>query len=215
MSTNRQRTSARKDAQVVVVPTLTGKPSASFAKKINQIVLRGFRNKETPEQVAQRFLQELRLAGAKNLRRGRGIGPLTLSTQALCNSFKLEILDGVHLAADTYKIALYTSSATLSKSTTVYTTTGEVAAGGGYTAGGQNLSGRSAALDGDTAVLDFADAQWAASTITARSALIYNSTRSNKAVAVLDFGSDIVSTNGNFNVVFPAATAAAGLIRIA
>jgi hypothetical protein len=135
-------------------------------------------------------------------------------TQALCNSYKKEALEGVHLAADTYKIALYTSTATLSKTTTVYSATNEVS-GTGYVAGGAALVGFAAALDGDVAILDFTtNPVWAAATITARGALVYNSTRSNKAVCVLDFVSDIISTNGAFTVTFPAAAAATALIRI-
>ena len=135
-------------------------------------------------------------------------------TAALCNSYKQEILQGVHEAGDTYKIALFTSSATLSKATTAYSTSNEVT-GTGYTAGGATLASFAVTLDTDTAILDFADATWPTSTITARGALIYNSTQSNKAVAVLDFGSDITSTAATFTVAFPTASAAAGLIRIA
>lgn len=133
-------------------------------------------------------------------------------TQALCNSFKVEVLDGVHLAADTYKIALYTSVATLSKATTAYAATNEVS-GAGYTPGGVTLAGRSVVLDTDTAILDFSDPQWTSATITARGALIYNASKSNKAVAVLDFGQDITSTNGLFTVALPAPAAATALLR--
>lgn len=132
---------------------------------------------------------------------------------AICTSYKQEVMQGVHEAADTYKIALYTSAASLGASTTAYTATNEVS-GTGYTAGGATLSGVSVTVDGTTAVLDFTDPTWANSTITARGALIYNSTQGNKAVAVLDFGADISSTNDTFTVTFPAATAAAGLVRI-
>ena len=136
-------------------------------------------------------------------------------TAAICNSFKQEILQGVHEAADTYKIALYPSTATLSKATTVYSSTGEVANGNGYTTGGATLAGFSVTLDGDTAILDWTtDPSWAAATITARGALIYNATQGDKAVAVLDFGSDIASTAGTFTVTLPAPAAATGLIRI-
>lgn len=136
-------------------------------------------------------------------------------TQAFCNSFKQEVLQGVHVSTDVYKIALYTSVATLSKSTTAYSATNEVS-GAGYTAGGATLSGFTTGLDTDTAYIDWTtDPSWPAATITARGALIYNSTRSNKAVAVLDFGSDIVSTNGTFSATLPAAAAATALIRIA
>lgn len=136
-------------------------------------------------------------------------------TAGLCNSYKQELLNGTHTNADTYKIALYTSAATLSAATTVYSATNEVS-GTGYTAGGQTLIGFATVLDTGTAVLDFTtDPSWASATITARGALIYNSSKTNKAVAVLDFGSDITSTNGTFTVTLPAATAAAGLVRIA
>lgn len=137
-------------------------------------------------------------------------------TAAFCNSFKQEILAMTpHTAADTFKIALFTSSATLSKATTAYATTNEVV-GTGYTAGGATLAGFSATLDTDTAILDWTtDPTWATSTITARGALIYNASRSDKALAVLDFGGDITSTAGTFTVTLPAAAAATGLIRIA
>jgi hypothetical protein len=138
-------------------------------------------------------------------------------TAAFCNSFKQELLAMTpHTAADTYKIALFTSAATLSKSTTAYAATNEVANGNGYTTGGATLSGFSVTLDTDTAILDWTvDPTWAASTITARGALIYNSSRSNKACLVLDFGSDITSTADTFTVTLPAPAAATGLGRIA
>lgn len=136
-------------------------------------------------------------------------------TSAICNSFKQELFSGTHTSAHTYKIALYTSSATLGASTTAYSATNEVANGNGYTTGGASLASFATSLDGSTAILDFADPSWSASTITARGALIYNSSASNKAVAVLDFGSDISSTSGTFSITFPAAAAATGLIRIA
>lgn len=120
-----------------------------------------------------------------------------------------------HTAADTFKIALYTSAATLSKSTTAYSATNEVS-GTGYTAGGATLAGFATSLDTDTAILDFTtDPTWSTATITARGAEIYNSSRSNKALCILDFGSDITSTAGTFTVTFPAAAAATGLMRIA
>jgi hypothetical protein len=135
-------------------------------------------------------------------------------TAAATNSFKQEILQGIHLAADVYKIALYVSAASLSKSTTVYSATNEVV-GAGYVAGGTTLVGFTVTLDTDTAILDWTtDPTWPAATITARGALIYNSTRSNKSVGVLDFLGDITSTNGLFTVTLPAPTAAAGLVRI-
>jgi|KBSMisStandDraft_5_1062788.scaffolds.fasta_scaffold23698_2 hypothetical protein len=138
-------------------------------------------------------------------------------TAAVCNSFKTELLAMTpHTAADVYKIALYTSAATLSKSTTAYSATNEVGNSGTYAAGGLTLVGFTASLDTDTAILDWTtDPQWTGATITARGALIYNSSRSNKALAVLDFGADITSTAGTFTVALPSPTAAAGLIRVA
>jgi hypothetical protein len=138
-------------------------------------------------------------------------------TAAVTNSFKQELLSMTpHTAADTYKIALYTSTATLSKATTAYSATNEVGNSGSYAAGGITLAGFSVTLDTDTAILDWTtDPTATTATITARGALIYNSSRSNKSVAVLDFGSDITSTNGTFTVALPAPTAAAGTVRIA
>jgi hypothetical protein len=133
-------------------------------------------------------------------------------TTAICNSYKQEILEGVHASTDTYKIALYTSSATLGAATTAYSATNEVE-GTGYTAGGINLTGYSSGLASSTAYITFSDAQWSNATITARGALIYNSSKSNKAVAVFDFGENITSTSGTFTVDFPTAGADA-LIRI-
>jgi len=136
-------------------------------------------------------------------------------TQAMCNSFKTELLGGTHdLDTDTIKIALFTSSATLGASTTAYSTSNEVS-GTGYTAGGNTLAGAAISLSGSTAIVDFTDTTWSSATITARGALIYNSSKSDKAIAVLDFGSDKSSTNGDFTVVFPAADASNAIIRIA
>mgnify|MGYP006869485285 CR=1 FL=1 len=134
--------------------------------------------------------------------------------QAIPTSFKAEILQGIHDGADTYKMALYTSAATLGAATTAYATTNEVT-GTGYTAGGVTLSGFNVSTSGTTAILDFTtDPSWANATITARGALIYNSSKSNKAVYVLDFGADISSTNGTFTVTLPTPDAANGLIRL-
>ena len=135
-------------------------------------------------------------------------------TAAVCNSYKQEILQGTHTSADTYKIALYTSAATLDATTTAYAATNEVS-GTGYTAGGATLSGFTVSGSGSTAWLDFTtDPTWAAATITARGALIYNSSKTNKAVAVLNFGSDVTSTASTFTVTFPTADAANALLRI-
>lgn len=134
-------------------------------------------------------------------------------TAAICNSYKQEILQGVHQSGDTYKIALFTSSAGLDKNTSSYSSSNE-ASGTGYSAGGQALSGFTVSISGDTAYIDWTtDPVWSSSTITARGALIYNSTRSNKAVAVLDFGADKTSTSGNFTVQLPAPGATA-VVRI-
>ncbi len=134
-------------------------------------------------------------------------------TTAVCNSYKKEILEGVHAAADTYKIALYTDTATLSAATTAYSSTNEVANGNGYTTGGATLSGLTTGLADGVAYITFSDASWSNATITARGCLIYNSSKSNKAVAAFDFGGNITSTNGTFTVDLPAAGATA-LIRI-
>jgi hypothetical protein len=138
-------------------------------------------------------------------------------TQTMCSSFKQQILLSEHdLDTDVIKIALYTSAATLGASTTAYSTSDEVSSSGtNYTAGGNTLTGAAVTLDGTTAIVDFNDTTWSASTITARGALIYNSSKSNKAIAVLDFGGDKTSTNGDFTINFPVAAAATAIIRIA
>jgi hypothetical protein len=147
-------------------------------------------------------------------------------TQALCTSFKLELLNGSHdfdlSSGDTFKVALYTSSATLSAATTAYSTTNEVS-GTGYIAGGNALTNIDPASSGTTAFVDFADSTWSSATLTARGALIYNSTPNttsgaapaNAAVAVLDFGGDKTSTAGDFTIQFPTADASNAIIRIA
>ena len=140
-------------------------------------------------------------------------------TQAMATSFKVEILGGdfdfSSGTADTFKIALFTSSATLGATTTAYATTNEVS-GTGYTAGGNTLTiSQVATSTGTTAFLDFADTTWSSATITARGALIYKSGGTNPAVAVLDFGSDKTSTAGDFTIVFPAADSSNAIIRIA
>lgn len=139
-------------------------------------------------------------------------------TQALCTSFKQELMEGVHdFTSHTFRIALYTSSATLSAATTAYSATNEVS-GTGYTAGGEALTvtGGAVSISGTTAFIDFSDVTWSSSTITARGALIYNDTAvGNPAVAVLDFGSDKTSTSGDFTVQFPTADASNAIVRIA
>jgi hypothetical protein len=146
-------------------------------------------------------------------------------TQAMATSFKVDLLNGIHAFgttvtrgstnADTFKIALYTSSATLDATTTAYSTTNEVS-GTGYSAGGNSLTvAQTPTSTSTTAWLDFADTTWTSATITANGALIYNSTNSDKAVAVLAFGGDKTSTNGDFTVVFPTADSSNAIIRIA
>jgi hypothetical protein len=140
-------------------------------------------------------------------------------TQAMCTSFKKALLDGeMDFSSDTaqtFKIALYTSSATLSAATTAYSATNE-ASGTGYTAGGNTLTiSTNPTTSGTTAFLDFADTTWAAATITARGALIYKSGGGDPAVAVLDFGSDKTSTAGDFTIQFPTADASNAILRIA
>ena len=133
---------------------------------------------------------------------------MILQTQT--TSFKLELYTGVHnLSTNTLKVALYTASANLDESTTVYLATNEVS-GGGYTPGGVVLSGVTISSDGYTAFVNFNDAVFNAS-VTARCALIYNVTQANKSIAVLDFGSD--KTSSNFTIVMPANTASSALIR--
>lgn len=137
-------------------------------------------------------------------------------SQAMCTSFKVDLLAGVQdFDTDVFKVALYTSAATLDATTTTYTTTNEVV-GTNYVAGGNTLTvSVTPTSSGTTAFISFANTTWVAATITARGALIYNSSKSNKAVAVLDFGSDKTSTDGDFTVSWPTADASNAIIRIA
>ena len=144
-------------------------------------------------------------------------------TQALCTSFKVELLQGQHdfsaTGGHTFNIALYTSSATLDAGTTDYTVTNEVS-GTGYSAGGQALSNNGVASSGTTAYVDFADEVFSTVTITARGALIYNTTTgggtgTTDSVLVLDFGSDKSASAGDFTIQFPTADASNAIIRIA
>lgn len=156
-------------------------------------------------------------------------------TQAMCTSFKAEIMLAVHdfraTGGDTFKLALYSSTATLDANTTAYTSSNEVSSvGTNYTAGGAALTNLGVVTSNNTAstgtgFTDFSDLTFANATITARGALIYNSTPSansnanttltNAAVAVLDFGSDKSSTAGDFTIIFPTASNSAAIIRIA
>ena len=134
--------------------------------------------------------------------------------QAMCTSFKAEILDEQHdLVADTIKIALFTSSASLGAATTAYSTSNEVANGNGYATGGVELTSRAVATSGTTAYFDAADPSWTSATFTANGAMIYNSSNSNKAIAILAFGGDFSVAGGTFQIVFPAAGANA-IVRI-
>ena len=139
-------------------------------------------------------------------------------TQAMCTSFKVELLTATHnftnSSGHTFKLALFTDSASLGAGTTAYSTSNE-ASGTGYSAGGNTLTNVTPTSGGTTAFTDFVDTSFTSSTITARGALIYNSSQSNKAVVVLDFGSDKSSTSGTFSVIFPTADASNAIIRIA
>lgn len=144
-------------------------------------------------------------------------------TQAICNSFKQEILQGKHDFTNgtghTFKIALYTSSATLDKTTTDYSATNEVS-GTGYSAGGAALTTVTPTVSSDVAFTDFADVTFSSATITANGALIYNTTTgggsgTTEGVCVLAFGGDKSSTNGDFTIQFPTADSSNAIIRIA
>jgi hypothetical protein len=141
-------------------------------------------------------------------------------TQAVANSFKKELLEGKHdfqvTGGDNFKLALYVSTATLSSATTAYTSTGEVSASGQYTAGGGALvkPNPSTSVASGVAIVDFSDLSFTGVTLTARGALIYNTSTSDAAVAVLDFGSDKTATSGTFTIQFPAFTTAAAILRI-
>ena len=141
-------------------------------------------------------------------------------TQALANSFKKELLEADHdftqTTGDKFKIALYTSSATLNSATTSFTTGNQVSNSGQYTSGGGKLASNNTSIASGVAIVDFADRSFTGVTLTARGALIYNtsSTATNAAVAVLDFGGDKTATSGTFTVQFPAFTTAAAILRI-
>ena len=145
-------------------------------------------------------------------------------TQAVCTSFKQELLVGTHnftaTTGDTFKIALYTSSASLDATTTAYSSSNEVSNSGTYTATGGSLTSVTPTTSGTTAICDFSDISFTSATITARGALIYNTTtdggsNTTEAVAVLDFGGDKTATSGTFTIQFPAFTTSAAILRIA
>jgi hypothetical protein len=141
--------------------------------------------------------------------------------QAVCNSFKAELLGGVHDfdsgSGQAFNLALYTSAANLSAATTIYTTSAEVANTGQYAAGGGLLASQQVSLDNATAIVNFANLSFTGVTLTAGGALIYNNTTSatKRAVCVLSFGGDKTATAGTFTIQFPAFTSAAAILRIA
>ena len=137
--------------------------------------------------------------------------------QAVANSFKKEILEGIHdleSGGDVFKLALYDSSANLSAATTSFTTGGEVGNTGQYSSGGGVLTGQTTSLDTGVAIVDFAELSFTGVTLTARGALIYNTSESNKAVAVLDFGGDKTATAGTFTIQFPTFNSTNAILRI-
>jgi len=145
---------------------------------------------------------------------------MAFSGNAMCTSFKQELLQGVHdfttSTGSTFKLALYDNTATLDATTTAYTSTGEVADSGSYAAGGGDLTNVTPTTSGTTAFTDFDDITFTSATITARGALIYNdSATGDPSVVVLDFGEDKTSTSGDFSVIFPTADASSAVIRIA
>lgn len=145
---------------------------------------------------------------------------MAFSGNAMCTSFKQELLQGVHdftaSTGSTFKLALYDNTATLDATTTAYTASGEVSNSGSYSAGGGSLTNVTPTTSGTTAFTDFDDITFTSATITARGALIYNDTAAgDPSVVVLDFGEDKTSTNGDFSVIFPTADASSAIIRIA
>ena len=142
-------------------------------------------------------------------------------TSAICTSFKVELLKGVHnftaTTGDTFKIALYDSDATLGASTTAFSTSEEITntSGTAYTSGGATLTSVTPVASSTTAVCDFADVSYTSASFTANGALIYNSSDSNAAVCAIAFGSDKTATNGTFTIQFPTADATNALIRLA
>ena len=139
-------------------------------------------------------------------------------TSTLTTSFKKELLEAVHnfsaSGGNSFKLALYTSSATLGATTTAFTTTGQ-SSGTNYTSGGSALTNIAPTSSGTTGFCDFSDLTFGTATVTARGCMIYNDTNSDKSVATIDFGGDKTSTAGDFTIVFPAAAASTSIIRIA
>jgi len=145
---------------------------------------------------------------------------MAFSGNFMCTSFKQQLLQGVHnftaSSGNTFKLALYTNSASFNAATTAYTATNEVSNSGSYAAGGGTLTNVTPTTSGTTALTDFADITFTSATITARGALIYNDTAAgDPSVLVLDFGEDKTATNGDFQVIFPTADSSSAIIRIA
>lgn len=136
----------------------------------------------------------------------------------MATSFKSELMQALHnftaSTGNAFKLALYTNSASFTAATTAYTATNEVGASGSYSAGGGTLTNITPTTSGTTAFCDFNDLTFTTATITARGAMIYNSTNSNRSVVILDFGADKTSTAGDFTIVFPTADASNAIIRI-
>ena len=148
---------------------------------------------------------------------------MAITTNAICSSFKKQLLAGEHdfdsSGGDTFKLAMYTSSATLGKSTTNYATSNEVSSPSGYSAGGKALVNQGVKVSSSIAITDFADLSFTGVTLTARGALIYNTTTdggsgTTDAVCVLDFGGDKTATAGTFTIQFPAFTTSAAILRL-
>jgi len=144
---------------------------------------------------------------------------MAITTSVICNSFKKQLLEGTHNfssgSGNSFKLALYTNSATLGKSTTSFTTDNQVSNTGQYTSGGGALTNGGTSLSTNTAIIDFADRSFTGVTLTARGALIYNDTASgDPAVCVLDFGGDKSASSGTFTIQFPAFTSSAAILRI-
>ena len=139
--------------------------------------------------------------------------------QAVCNSFKAQLLDAEHdftaSTGDVFKLALYQSNAVLNATTTVFSATNEVAPTGTYVSGGGILASQTVSLDGSVGIVDFADLSFTGVTLSALGAVIYNTSFSNAAVCVLDFGAVKTATSGTFTILFPAFTSAAAILRIA
>ncbi len=147
-------------------------------------------------------------------------------TSAICNSFKTEVLTAVHdftaSTGNTFNLALYTSSATINKSTTAYSATNEISntSGSAYSAKGNTLTNIDVALDSSTAICDFANSSWTSASFTARGLLLYNTTAitgftTNRSILAINFGGDKTVTSGTFTIEFPAAAASTAIIQLA